>query len=595
VTHHCVRLATVAVLFAAATCARSAEPLAVLGQPGLAGRFDVLADGSVRTAPDGPVLSEWLVTEAPGGGARTPPSVTLSWLAPGARVVESVRTVDDVRLTTLSGADGHGPVGKQSLWLFRSVRLGAKGGERRTVRLFVSVSHGGLALRDDLALVDGEDVLLVVSRRPDEVQEAGGETILAFDLTLAAKGSAGLLLAAPAAPARYRFQDVPDVRDLDPDFCLGGIVDNWEGRVLPDRLTLGSARVTEAFHAAAGSLLLGPPAANDPQAVALALCALARAGHGPQLSRALETLVAGQGEDGRFAGAADLGLQADLATAVADYAMYSDAPERWAHLVWRPVSRSAQVLETSQPPPEDAPRVALALSRAADVASAVGEGARADELRTRVQALLEAEPGSAPVSLFGVRAEALRLLATGAEPPRLDDAAPLEELLPVAYLTVLAGDAEARLRAWEMVQERLEAQPLPGVQMAGETEDARVAAALIFLVADSTVRTEAGAVHVLPALPADWAGEGVLARLTDFPSGLGPIRLDATVAKDGAVTLSLPKTPKLAQRLLVSPPLGAECTGLRANGRPVPPETFGAGPPWSLDPSIWSVVLLPPP
>ncbi len=586
-------LPAVALLSLASACAHGADPVALLGEPGLPGRFQVLADGSVRAGASGSILAEWLATGGEAGRPDSPAAPQFSWLAPGACVVRSVRTEGDVELTTVSGADGHGRLGEQALWLFRSVRLSSGGPAKREVRLCVTLSGGGLSLRDDCALLAGEEVRLVVSRKPDEVREAEGQTVLAFDVVLAPKGSASLFLAAPAEPTPYRLRDVPDVRNLDPDLRLRTIADDWQGQVLPDRLTVGDARTTEAFHAAVGSLLLDPPPPDDLQAVASALSALARAGHAPRMHRALEALVAGQAEDGRFAGVTETGLQADLTAALADCALYSEAPERWARVLWRPISRSAEVLERGEVAAACAARVVLALSRAADVADVVGDEARAEALRTRVKALPVAAPDAPPASTFEARGRALQCLAGGAQPPTVDRKAALGELLLTAGVAVLAADPKARQRAWDAAEAGLEAQALPGVWMSGETEDATGAAALIWLVADSALRMEGGGIHCLPALPTDWGDGGPLVRLEDFPSGLGPVRLEATVSEESGVTLSVPKLPKLAQRLLVSPPLGAEVGGLRANGKPLSPEAFAAGPPWSLNPSTWSVALLP--
>jgi len=580
------------IIGAVATWARAAEPIAPLGRPDLTGRFLLLSDGSVRAGQDGPRLTEWLQTDGAEARPSDAPPATLAWLAPGARVVEAETTAGLLRMTVRSGADGHGPLGRQSLWLFRAIRIASEAGGPRRARLWVGLQRGGLALRDDLALLDGEDVCLVVSRKPDEVRAAEAETTLAFDLSLPKEGPADLLLAQPAAPMPYRLRDVPDVRNLNPDFRLGDIVAEWEARVLPHRLLLGNAPLTEAFHAATGALLLDAPAPDNPLAVALSLSALARAGLAPQLPRVIETLVAHQAEDGHFAGLADLGSHADRTTALADCALFSDAPERWAQLLWRPLARAAAPLAAASPTADGA-RVALALSRVADVARLVGEPGRAEELAALAGARGAQAADTPPRSLFEARAQALRLAAAGLRPPEAPDTPSLEETLLSAYVVMQAGEAAARQRAWQAVEEGLEAQPLPGPPLQGGRNDVGAAAALVFLIADSAARAEADAVHVLPALPAGWARDGELARLTGFPSGLGPVRLSAMQAIDGAVTLSLPGTPDAAQRLRVSPPLGTEVSGLRINGKPAPPELISGGPPWSIDPSVASVVMLP--
>jgi hypothetical protein len=587
----CVRSGLWFLACLAAAPGRSAEPLTVLGQPGLPGRCYLLADGAARVGPDGPVLSEWLAPGPDLTGPSSPAPPHFSWLAPGARVVQCVRAEGDVELTTLTGAGGHGPTGRQALWLFRSMRVTMGDPPQPPPRLCVAISGVGLSLRDDLALLDGENLRLLVSRKPAEVREVDRETVLAFDLTPPAQSD--LLVAMPVAPTAYRLRDVPDVRNLKPDFLFGDLVADWQQRVLPDRFSVGAPRVTEAFHAAVGSLLLAPPG-EDPPALALSLSALARAGLAPQMHHAFEALIAGQGDDGRFAGVTDPGLHADLTTALADCALYSDAPARWARVLWRPISRAAVWLEQADVPEGAAPRAALALDRAADVAGVVGEAERADALRTRARALPMPDVEVPAASGFEVRGRALQLLAGDKQPAPLPGNADLGSLLPEAYLAMLAGDEKSRERAWDALQAALDAQPLPGVCLSGDTEDSRLAALLVHLIADAVVRTEAGAVHVLPALPAAWGDGGPLVRLADFPCGLGPLRLEATRTAGGGVTLSLPNVPKLAQRLLVSPPLGAEVSGLRANGKPLPAEPFAAGPPWSLDPSIWSVALLPP-
>jgi len=345
--------------------------------------------------------------------------------------------------------------------------------------------------------------------------------------------------------------------------------------VLPDTLSLGSRLVTEAYHAAVGSLLIEGPGTDNPAAWAPVIAALARARHGPSISRRVEALLAGQQEDGRFAGAEDNGLQADLTAALADYALYSDDPDRWTRILWRPIARSAGLLESTDVGGPSARRVAPALERAAEVASEVGETARAEELRSRVQALSGAEPAAVPIAA--------------------PSDASMSELLTAAHAAVLTGTPEDKQRAWQAVQARLASQPLPGVLMSGDSEDAIAAAQLVALIADSVLRSEGDAVHLFPALPAGWVEEGTIARLDSFPSGLGPVKLEAAVEQDGSVSVSIPKAAKLAKRLRVSPPLGTAAGRLRANGKPAPPGVFEAGPPWTLDGEIWSLVLERPP
>jgi len=579
------RLTAIVFLGAGLADGQGAEPVVVLAQPGLAGRFIFLRDGSVRVGADGPVLSDAL---------GTPADAALNWFEPGVRVVKSVREADEVELMVLSDAAGHGQAGEQSLWLFRSLRLTNRGKVKRAATLHVTLSHGGLALKDDVALVDGDDVLLLVSRKPNEVRAASeGETTAAFDFVLPPKGTSDLLVAMPAQPMVYRTRGLPDVRNLNPEFQLGGVAEWWASRVLPDRLTLGSDLVTSAFHAAVGSLLIETARLDDLSALAVSLSALARAGHGPQVSQAVEALVAGQRDDGSFAGATDAGLQADLTTALADCALFSEAPERWTSVLWKPISRSAGALAKAEPPGAVGRRVALALQRAGDVASALGQAARAGELQTRAGALLAAGGASTPPpgSTFEVRAQALALHAAGAQPPSVSGEAPFSELLAGAHLAVLSGDVAARQRAWEAVVARLAAQPLPGVQMVGSHEDTHTAAQLVFLVADSVARAEGDAVHLLPAVPESWRAEGRLVQLADYPSGLGPIRLEVLSADVGSTTLSIKGMPKLVRRVLVSPPLGMSVEGVRANGKPMPREAFEAGPPWALDRAVWSVGL----
>jgi hypothetical protein len=581
----CASLTAIALLVSGWAHGQGAEPVAVLGQPGLAGRFLMLRDGSVRVGSDGPVLSEAL--EQPG-------DVAVSWLEPGVRVAKSVREAGGVELTTLSGAAGHGQVGKESLWLFRSVHLTNRGKAKRAATLQVTLSRGGLALRDDVALLDGDNVLLLVSREPNEVRAGGaGETLAAFDFALPPRGTGDLLLAVPAQPTAYPAHDLPDVRNADPGFELGKVTEWWQNRVLPDRFALGSELVTDAFHAAVDTLLIEPPAADDLAGLATALSALSRAGHGPEVSQAVEALVAGQREDGGFAGVTDIGLQADLTTALADCALFSEAPERWTSLLWRPISRSADALAKPEPPPALAARVALALQRAGDVADALGETDRAEELHKGTEVLLAGsrEPTSPPTSVFEARAQALVIGLRTAQPPSLGEQAPLTDLLAAAYVAVLSGDAPARQRAWEAVVAQLAAQPLPGVRMDGSREDTHVAAQLIFLAADSVARADGGQLHLLPALPEAWRAEGRLALLDGFPSGLGPLRVDLRSADAGTTTLSVDKVPKLAQQVLVSPPLGMNVEGVRANGKPMPREAFEAGPPWALDRSVRSVAF----
>ena len=551
----------------------SAEPVALLGRPGLPGRFQLLADGAIRSGEAGPVLTEWIAPEDSLARPEAAPSPSLSWLAPGVRVVKSEQSAGGLRLTTLSGADGEGPEGRQSLWLFRALRLAAEDGRPRRARLCIAIGRSGLALRDESALLDGEEVQLVVSQEPEAVQDAGAQTVLAFDLAVPAKGAVDLLVAAPAQPVPYRLRDVPDVRNLNPDFRLGEIVSAWEGRALPERLSVGSTRVTEAFHAAVGALLLDPPRLDDP-ALATSLSALARAGVAPQLPRLVETLVAGQAADGRFAGVTDLAVQADLTTALADCALFSEAPERWAPTLWRPVARSAALLEATQP---RTPRFALALRRAGELAALAGDSARAEAFL----ALPPGEPAGPPASLFEARAAAL-WSAPESPDPWLS-----------AYVAMHSSDAEQRQRGWEAAEALLGAQPLPGVTFADGHEDLRVAAAIVFLVGDAVARAEPANLQLLPAVPASWADGGALVQLDGFPSGFGPVSLTATSAEDGAVTLALPETPRLAPQVLLSPPLGASCSGLRANGKLLPRETFEGGPPWPLGPKTGSVVLLP--
>jgi hypothetical protein len=592
------RLAALTVpLVVAAAGAQSPGPVAVLAQPGLSGRFLALADGSVRVGAEGYTIAEGLQGEKGGDGSAA--GVALSWLEPGVRVMKSMRVEHEWELATLSGAGAYGAVGEEGLWLLRTVRLTNQSKEKRQARLVVTVSRGEAVLKDDVALLEGDHVLLLLSRKPGEVLPAGNgaETALAYDLSLPGKGTDELLFAAPAAPTLYGSRGLPDPANLDAERELGRIAEWWRSRVLPSRLSLSNERVTEAFHAAVGSLLIEPPPEGDRDAAAVSLSALSRAGHGPERSRFVEELIAGQRDDGSFTGAGARGVQADLTTALADCALYSEAPDRWAHVLWRPIARSASALETAGPAAPDAGRVALALDRAADVVSAVGDASRAEELRSRARAL--AADGGAPTgpaaSLFGARARALVLRLQNAQPPAVTEGTAATELLVGAYAAVMAGDTQQRRRAWDAVEAWLAAQPLPGVVMEGAQEDPGLAAQLILLIADSVARAEGEATHLLPALPLSWSKEGTLARLADFPTGSGALSLEVTAKQEGTVTLRIPKTPKLAQRLLVSPPLGLQVGSVRANGKAATTEVFEAGPPWALSTSVSTIVLSPRP
>lgn len=568
-------------------------PVALLAEPGFDRGFLMLADGSVRVSPDGPIVSEAVSINVGLEPHAEAPAAALSWYAPGSRVIRALRTGPGWEVETLSGAAGYGPPGRQSLWLLRRVRLANRSPRKADLRLMVTISRVRAALRDDVALVSADGVVALVSRPPTQLRQGESETVAAFDFQLGKSGVASLLLAVPNHPAPYEPTNMPDIRSQDPDSELDAISESWESRVLPNRLRLGSTCLTDTFHAAVGTLLLSRPASQQWALTASTLSALARVGRGTVMAREVEALVTGQDQGGRFSGVTDPRLQADLTTALADYALYSDPPERWTALLWRPIARAAGFLENTTNDPRTAPHIALALTRSADVAAAIESQPHAEQWRSRAHTLLVGcTLDDSARTIFEVRSRALFYQAVGTHPPPIPYGASLEHTLGAGYLNVLAGDRQASQQAWESVTKRLMEQPLPGVPVADATEDTHCAAVIVFLVADSIARGQAGDLHLLSAAPIQWVTEGEGLHLLEFPSGLGSLRLDATTHREGSVSISMPKGPGLADRLLVWPPLGITTRAVRANGKALSPDTFAAGPPWVFNTSVWSMVLL---
>jgi hypothetical protein len=321
---------------------------------------------------------------------------------------------------------------------------------------------------------------------------------------------------------------------------LDQIADAWRTRVVPETLTLGSRLVTQAYHAAVGTLLLCRPQPGDAAALAEWVAALSRCRQGPAASKAVEELLVGQQADGWFSGVTSPGVQADLVRALAEHALYADDPERWARVLWRPLSRAVAALD---PAVAVEPQVTSALRRAGDVADLIGETERASEWRERA--------------------------GTG-----LPDVPP----------------------DWEATETRLAQAPLPGVVMSGDNEDWRAAAALVSLVAGSLVRSDGGAVHLFPSLPARWLDAGLLVKLADLPSGRGPVSLEArneSGRPGGEVAVTGLRLPQAAKGLRLSPPAGMAVGGVRANGRALTGEALAAGPPWNLGVKTGSLSLTP--
>ncbi len=586
--------------------AATAEPACVLGWPGVDESFVLLSDGSVRAGAEAPrILAPVELDRAPKPRGSRAAAPTLAWVAPGVRIVQSTQELDGVNVVSLTAADMYGrPL--PSLWLFRTVTLTNLQPEAQSCQMRLRVTseraEGDLALRRDSVLTQGGRVLLVSSRKADglEVSEDSGEAMLVLDIDLEPKGAAELLLAAPSAPPIYDDADAPDMSRLQASDLVERITSRWRQTVVPDGFTVGHDLVSQAFHAAVSSLLLFPPGheARNTEAAAW-LSALARAHQGAAAGELVQSLVEEQRSGRGPATPVDLVSQADLTTALADYARHADEPERMARILFAALSAAADGLAaraTEAPDPRARSRVSLALREAANVAEVTGDPARAAAWRQQAADVLPEGSVGSPIphvaGPFGSRAGAALIAGqpTGALPSAADPGLSLTECLSRAHLAVLAGTPADRLLAWRAVEDRLRTQPLPGVSMEEAREDTLAAAQLVTLICDSVCQTEAGELHLFPALPIEWVHDGRLVELTQFPSGLGPLDLVASSGKARA-TLDPLALPKGIKSLKVSPLLGVEVVGLGVNGRRLADDAFADGPPWTIDPEAHEVVM----
>jgi hypothetical protein len=582
------------------------EPACVLGWPGVGESFVLFSDGSVRGGTQVPrTLGPIELDRAPKPGGTGAAAPTLAWIAPGVRIVQSTQEFDGVNVVSLTAADMYGrPV--PSLWLFRTVTLTNLEPEAQSCRMRVRVTcdraDGDLALRRDSVLTQGGGILLVTSRKADglQVSEDSGEAMLLLDIDLAPKATAELLLAAPSASTIYDDADAPDMSRLDASDLTKRITSRWRQAVVPDVFAVGRDLVNQAFHAAVSSLLLFPPGeeARNTEAAAW-LSALARAHHGAAAGDLVQSLVEEQRSGRGPAMAANLVSRADLTTALADYARHADDPERMGRILFAALSAATDGLVARTPEaadPHARSRMSLALREAANVADLIGKHAESASWRQQAADVLpESSVGSPIVDIadpFGSRVGAAPI--AGQPTPALPSAGgpglSIRECFGRAHLAVLAGTPADRLLAWQAVEDRLRAQPLPGVFMEEAREDTLAAAQLVTLICDSVCQAEGGELHLFPALPIGWLHDGRLVELAQFPSGLGPLDLRASSGKARA-TLDPLAPPKGISALKVSPPLAVETVGLGVNGRRLGHEAFADGPPWAIDPKAQEIVM----
>lgn len=586
--------------------AADAKPACLLGWPGVSESFVLFSDGSVQVGRAGMTVSESI---DPGRerstGGRSEATPTLSWMAPGTRVVRASRDVDGLEFVSLTAADLYGRPAP-SLWLFRTLTITNSGREARASRLTIRVSCGDgqhdPALRRGSILTDGGRVLLVSSRKASglEVDADSGGARLTFDLEAPRETPAELLIAVPSAPGVYEEADAPDVSNLQPSGVIEGIASHWRQVVVPDTLTVGSALVTEAFHAAVSGLILCPPGEEASATEAAAwMSGLARARQGAVASEFVESLVGKQNRSEGLTTPADVVGQADLTTALADYARHADDPGRMCRLLWGTVSGAAGDLSTRAAGTANAGtrlRACLALQEAAGVADMVGQEAQAAAWRREAMSQRperDANRAAGDVAdLFGSRAYAAALDAEITGPTALSAEAEsgLTECLARAHVALLAGTQEDRLLAWQRVEDRLQAQPLPGAFIQDGSEDTLAAAQLIALVCDGICQSGAGELRLFPALPVEWARDGLLVQLTRFPSGVGPLDLEASSRKARATVEPL-ELPKNVTNVALHALLGVETLEVGLDGRRLTEAAFRGGPPWRLDPKAHKIVM----
>ena len=579
----------------------------VLGWPGVAQRFVLRSDGSAGCAEDGPRILEWIDLGDENG--RLGPSsdrASLGWMLPGVRVVRAVREAEGLELVTLTGADLYGrPTG--SLWLFRAVTLTNTRPEPRTCRLAIRVTFdegsGDLALRRGSVLTEGGHVRLLVSQKADDSRLASEprQALLWFDLDLPAKASTELLMAAPGVSTIGDGADVPELRHLQGPDVMQRIASQWQRLVVPETLTVGAPLVNGSLHAAVSSLILSPPNGRaEATQVAAWMSALARVRQGAVASGTVESLVEDRRSTGGFSQAPDRVARADLTTALADYARYADEPNRMGRLLWPTLSATAADLAAEAAETRGArvrARASLALTEAAKVADLLEQQPRATEWRQCAAELLRPDRGRADAAPsltdpFSSRAYAavLRSVATSGAPAVTDAHLSLSECLGRAHVALLAGSASDRLLAWQVVEDKLRARPLPGVTMHSGQEDTLAAAQLVTLVCDAVCQADPARLHLFPALPLRWLHEGLVAELRRFPSGAGPIDLRLS-SRRRRVTLAPLALPKGATQVRMNPPLGVEIVSLGVDGRRLKQEALRNGPPWQLDPATEKVTM----
>ena len=570
----------------------SAEPVAVLGRPGIQPHFIVYEDASFGIGDR--VLQTWLAEPGALEPAEAEPR-RLSWGERATRTVRAASRAGDIELTTLSGV-ALGAYPEHTPWLYQSIRLTNSAGAPRPARVCVELTakaqDADLALRNSRAVMSGNQVQLAVPRDAAATEFTDSRALLAYDFQLDAGASAELLLAMPATPMAHEPRRLPDVTNLNPRATLADIERWWWQRLSPDTVKLGNETLDLAYQAAVASLILRPPGrdASAPD-LAAAISSLARAGHVSDAAAHVETLIRSQQADGAFPRATELHEQAQLTTAVAECALYAESPGRWAQILRKPIDLAASYLLAAETPPTAAADVALALRAAADVAQRLKQPGRAAELRAHAAALLTdaAPPGA--TSPLSARARAL----SGKPLAPADASDPLASL-HTAHLALLSGDGAAQLTAWDTVENLLEAAPLPGVRVAANTEETRFAAALVGLMADALVRRDGAVLHPAPALPAAWADEGPVCVLQSYPSGLGDLTYRLTAPdSQGRVTLSIGELPTSAERLRLTPALGPEFAAIRVRGKALSPEDLAAGPPWEVDAKAGKIIFLPEP
>ncbi|MGQ9729667.1 MAG: hypothetical protein ACUVX8_00205 [Candidatus Zipacnadales bacterium] len=580
-------------------CSEAPALLAVLGEPGRKGRFLVLEDGGVRVETSRAIITEWLAQ--PGTWeALQPDTLELGWQTPGARTISAKRRWGDVTLTATYGVGLWGSQAALTPWLFRLIRVSGTGKETVMERVcvsFITERAEEFSVRDDGTLVKGDEVHVVCSRQPDEVQSSEQVIVLAFDLQSTKGQSADLLLAVAGVPQPYGSLDVPNVRHLDASYELDRITHQWEERVGPELLVLGKRRVTEAFHAAVSTLLMEAPLAQEDQ-VATVLSALSRVRQGPAVQGLVRKILEDETLDKSPFGK----MEADRVTALADCALYADDPERWCALLWGPLERKLSGLGSGALRNSHSAHWGLALRRASDVALMLGREARAQELRSQAARLLAAakSPPTVETDLFSARAT----VAAAAKPvePRRDNSvderaynkAYTLELLAKAYVELASDDAALRRNAWQTIEAILAAQPLPGVVIGAGNEDPNFAALLVWCIAEALVGSDNNRIRLLSALPAAWRDEKPMVHLQRFPTGVGPIDLEIVWERGphaDRIEMSITNVPRRATALDLYPLLGWRTHSLRTNRRQLSAQELAAGPPWHLERSVWSVTI----